>query len=40
MTTSELAVGVVGLGFGANHARVLSEMAGVRLAAVLNESVR
>lgn len=31
---SELAVAVVGLGFGANHARVLGEMKGVRLAAV------
>ena len=30
----ELAVAVVGLGFGANHARVLSELEGVRLAAV------
>lgn len=29
-----LAVGVVGLGFGANHARVLSRLQGVRLAAV------
>jgi predicted dehydrogenase len=30
----ELSVGVIGLGFGANHARILSEMPGVRLAAV------
>jgi predicted dehydrogenase len=30
----DLAVAVVGLGFGAIHARVLSELAGVRLAAV------
>ncbi len=30
----ELAVAVVGLGFGANHARVLSELEGVRLAAI------
>jgi UDP-N-acetylglucosamine 3-dehydrogenase len=31
---SELSVAVVGLGFGANHARILGEMEGVRLAAV------
>src|SRR3972149_1529624 len=36
----ELAVGVVGLGFGANHARVLSEMAGVRLAAVCDTDAK
>jgi predicted dehydrogenase len=30
----ELAIAVVGLGFGANHARVLGELEGVRLAAV------
>jgi predicted dehydrogenase len=30
----DLAVGVVGLGFGAVHARVLNEMEGVRLAAI------
>ncbi|HEY7270700.1 MAG TPA: Gfo/Idh/MocA family oxidoreductase [Dehalococcoidia bacterium] len=34
MTSRELALGVVGLGFGANHARVLGDMDGVRLAAV------
>lgn len=34
MTSGDLAVGVIGLGFGANHARVLSELEGVRLAAV------
>jgi UDP-N-acetylglucosamine 3-dehydrogenase len=32
--SAELAVGVIGLGFGANHARVLDEMEGVRLAAI------
>src|SRR5688572_21307982 len=32
--SKELAFGVVGLGFGAVHARVLGEMEGVRLAAV------
>jgi predicted dehydrogenase len=32
--SGEIAVAVVGLGFGANHARVLSELDGVRLAAV------
>jgi len=32
--TSDLAFGVIGLGFGANHARVLSTLPGVRLAAV------
>jgi predicted dehydrogenase len=32
--TSEISFGVAGLGFGANHARVLSQMDGVRLAAV------
>jgi predicted dehydrogenase len=32
--TQSLAVGVVGLGFGANHARVLSSLPGARLAAV------
>ena len=31
---SEVALAVVGLGFGANHARVLSQIEGVRLAAV------
>jgi predicted dehydrogenase len=30
----ELAVAVIGLGFGANHARILADMSGVRLAAV------
>jgi predicted dehydrogenase len=33
-STRRLAVGVIGLGFGANHARILSEMPGVRLVAV------
>jgi predicted dehydrogenase len=32
--TRKLATGVVGLGFGANHARVLSQLPGARLAAV------
>ena len=32
--TDELAVAVIGLGFGANHARVLSKLENVRLAAV------
>jgi UDP-N-acetylglucosamine 3-dehydrogenase len=32
--TRELAVGVAGLGFGANHGRVLDSLPGVRLAAV------
>jgi len=32
--STELAFGIVGLGFGAVHARVLSEMEGVRLAAI------
>jgi UDP-N-acetylglucosamine 3-dehydrogenase len=32
--SAELAVGVIGLGFGANHARVLDELGGVRLAAI------
>jgi UDP-N-acetylglucosamine 3-dehydrogenase len=32
--TDGLSIAVVGLGFGANHARVLDEMPGVRLAAV------
>jgi UDP-N-acetylglucosamine 3-dehydrogenase len=38
--TRELAFGVIGLGFGANHARVLHGLPGVRLAAVcdLDES--
>jgi UDP-N-acetylglucosamine 3-dehydrogenase len=35
--SGELAVGVVGLGFGANHARVLNELPGVRLAAVCDK---
>jgi len=35
--SGELAVGVVGLGFGANHARVLSGLPGVRLAAVCDK---
>ena len=35
--SGDLAVGVVGLGFGANHARVLDELAGVRLAAVCDK---
>jgi predicted dehydrogenase len=34
---SDLAAGVIGLGFGANHARVLSELPGVRLAAVCDQ---
>jgi predicted dehydrogenase len=33
-TARELSFGVIGLGFGANHARVLSELPGVRLVAV------
>ncbi|MPZ48545.1 MAG: hypothetical protein GEU75_04395 [Dehalococcoidia bacterium] len=32
--SSDLRAGVIGLGFGANHARVLSELAGVYLAAI------
>ena len=32
--SKELAFGIVGLGFGAVHARVLGEMEGVRLAAI------
>lgn len=32
--TADLRIGVIGLGFGANHARILEEMPGVRLAAV------
>jgi len=32
--SGDLAVGVIGLGFGANHARVLDELDGVRLAAI------
>jgi predicted dehydrogenase len=35
--SNELAAGVVGLGFGANHARVLDELPGVRLAAVCDK---
>jgi UDP-N-acetylglucosamine 3-dehydrogenase len=34
LSSGDLAFAVVGLGFGANHARVLAGMAGVRLAAV------
>lgn len=34
MINSEVRVAVIGLRFGANHARLLSQMAGVRLAAV------
>jgi UDP-N-acetylglucosamine 3-dehydrogenase len=34
LVSGELAAAVVGLGFGANHARVLSTLPGVRLAAV------
>lgn len=34
IVSPELAIAVVGLGFGANHARVLDSLAGVRLAAV------
>lgn len=34
MSGGDLAVGVIGLGFGANHARILAAMEGVRLAAV------
>src|SRR6266545_3137992 len=33
-TARELSFGVIGLGFGANHARVLRKLPGVRLAAV------
>lgn len=33
-STDDLSVAVVGLGFGANHARVLADMEGVRLTAV------
>ncbi|HLF77681.1 MAG TPA: Gfo/Idh/MocA family oxidoreductase [Dehalococcoidia bacterium] len=38
--SDDLAIGVVGLGHGANHARILSQLPGVRLAAVcdLDES--
>ena len=32
--TADLRIGVIGLGFGANHARILDEMEGVRLSAV------
>jgi predicted dehydrogenase len=32
--TDDLRIGVIGLGFGANHARVLAELPGVHLAAV------
>ena len=35
--SGEIAAGVVGLGFGANHARVLSSLPGVRLAAVCDK---
>jgi UDP-N-acetylglucosamine 3-dehydrogenase len=34
LVSGDLAIGVVGLGFGANHARVIEEMEGVRLAAL------
>ncbi len=34
IVSRELAIAVVGLGFGANHARVLNDLPGVRLAAV------
>ena len=37
LVSSDIAVGVVGLGFGANHARVLQELPGVRLAAVCDK---
>jgi UDP-N-acetylglucosamine 3-dehydrogenase len=37
LVSKELAIGVVGLGFGVNHARVLSELPGVRLAAVCDK---
>jgi UDP-N-acetylglucosamine 3-dehydrogenase len=37
VVSDDLAVGVVGLGFGANHARVLSALPGVRLAAVCDK---
>lgn len=40
MRARELSVAVVGLGFGAIHARVLSEMEGVRLAAVCDRDER
>jgi predicted dehydrogenase len=35
--SGDLAVGVAGLGFGANHARVLDELPGVRLAALCDK---
>src|SRR5262245_31750397 len=35
--TRELTFGVIGLGFGANHARVLSDLPGARLAAVCDK---
>jgi predicted dehydrogenase len=35
--SSEITVGVVGLGFGANHTRVLSELPSVKLAAVCDK---
>lgn len=38
MSSGEVAAGVIGLGFGANHARILREMEGVRLAAVCDAS--
>jgi len=40
LSRRQLAVGVAGLGFGANHARVLDEMEGVRLAALCDPDAR
>ena len=40
MSSGDLAFGVVGLGFGANHARVLAQVEGVRLAAVCDTDER
>jgi len=34
--SAEVSVAVIGLGFGANHARVLDEMSGARLAAIVD----
>ena len=38
--TDDLRIGVIGLGFGANHARILSQMPGVCLAAVADTEHR
>jgi predicted dehydrogenase len=38
--SSELAFGVIGLGFGAVHTRVLGEMEGVRLVAVCDSDLQ